>query len=53
MKENEGVSVKNSCMKGAQDKLFWIKDTKFPIDIIWINGTGSVVHIEENLASPL
>lgn len=28
---------------------FWMKDMKFPIDIIWLNGTGSIVHIEENL----
>ena len=28
---------------------FWMKDMKFPIDIIWLNETGSVVHVEENL----
>jgi uncharacterized protein len=26
-----------------------MKDMKFPIDIIWINSNGKVVHIEENL----
>ncbi|MDQ5962486.1 MAG: uncharacterized protein QG653_293 [Patescibacteria group bacterium] len=27
---------------------FWMKDMKFPIDIIWINGQGVVVHVVEN-----
>ena len=43
--------------EGASRQGCWMKDMKFPIDIIWINGTGSVVHIEENLrpclASPI
>ena len=37
--ENEGVYS------------FWMKDMNFPIDIIWINKKGEVVHIKEN-ASP-
>jgi uncharacterized membrane protein (UPF0127 family) len=28
---------------------FWMKDMKFPIDIIWLDVTGSVIHIEEGL----
>ena len=28
---------------------FWMKDMKFPIDIIWLNSDGKVVHIEKNL----
>jgi uncharacterized protein len=28
---------------------FWMKNMKFPIDIIWINSNKSVVHIEHNL----
>jgi len=28
---------------------FWMKDMKFPIDIIWFNESWKVVHIEENL----
>jgi uncharacterized membrane protein (UPF0127 family) len=28
---------------------FWMKDMRFPIDIIWIDSNGRIVHIEENL----
>jgi uncharacterized protein len=28
---------------------FWMKDMKFPIDIIWLDNNGTVVHIEHNL----
>jgi uncharacterized protein len=28
---------------------FWMKDMKFPIDIIWIDSDKAVVHIEHNL----
>ncbi|HZD36799.1 MAG TPA: DUF192 domain-containing protein [Nitrososphaeraceae archaeon] len=28
---------------------FWMKDMKFPIDILWLNADKEVVHIEENL----
>jgi uncharacterized protein len=28
---------------------FWMKDMKFPIDIIWIDSDKTVVHIEHNL----
>jgi uncharacterized protein len=28
---------------------FWMKDMKFPIDIIWIDTDKTVVHIEHNL----
>ncbi len=28
---------------------FWMKDMKFPIDIIWIDSNKTVVHIEHNL----
>lgn len=28
---------------------FWMKNMKFPIDIIWINSDKTVVHIEHNL----
>jgi uncharacterized membrane protein (UPF0127 family) len=28
---------------------FWMKDMRFPIDIIWLDRIGKVVHIEENL----
>ena len=29
---------------------FWMKNTIIPLDIIWIDATGAVVHIEENTA---
>lgn len=29
---------------------FWMKDMRFPIDIIWAGPDGRVVHIEENLS---
>ena len=28
---------------------FWMKDMKFPIDIIWIHPNTTIVHIEKNL----
>ncbi|HZC88191.1 MAG TPA: DUF192 domain-containing protein [Nitrososphaera sp.] len=28
---------------------FWMKDMKFPIDIIWMNANKTVVHIEHSL----
>ncbi len=28
---------------------FWMKDMLFPIDIIWIDNSGHVVHIEESV----
>jgi len=27
---------------------FWMKDMKFPIDIIWINKEGEVIYIQKN-----
>ena len=29
---------------------FWMKDTHFPIDIIWINAEKKVIHIADNVA---
>jgi uncharacterized membrane protein (UPF0127 family) len=28
---------------------FWMKDMKFPIDIIWLDSDGKVIHIEKRL----
>jgi uncharacterized membrane protein (UPF0127 family) len=28
---------------------FWMKDMKFPIDILWLDSGKRVVHIEKNL----
>jgi uncharacterized membrane protein (UPF0127 family) len=29
---------------------FWMKDMKFPIDIIWINSQMKIVHIEKSVS---
>ena len=29
---------------------FWMKDMLFPIDILWLDSTGTVVHIEQDVA---
>ncbi len=29
---------------------FWMKDMNFPIDIIWIDEAGKIVHIEKSLS---
>ena len=29
---------------------FWMKDMKFPIDIIWLDENSRIVHIEENVS---
>lgn len=28
---------------------FWMKDTKIPLDIYWINSDKRIIHIEENV----
>ena len=33
----------------AQEHSFWMKDMKFPIDIIWLDSNKTVVHVEHNL----
>jgi uncharacterized protein len=53
-----GLAVKNQ-LKESEAMLFvfeesaqhsfWMKDMKFPIDIIWLDSDGKVVHIEQNL----
>jgi uncharacterized membrane protein (UPF0127 family) len=54
----KGLSVKdnleeNEAMLFVFDNeaqhLFWMKNMKFPIDIIWIDSDKRVVHIEHNL----
>ena len=54
----KGLSVKNALLeneamififKTEGQHAFWMKNMKFPIDIIWLNNDKSVVHIEHNL----
>ena len=46
LNENEGMLF---IFETPQKYSFWMKDMKFPIDIIWINQEGKIVHIEKNL----
>ena len=54
----KGLSVKDALAENEAmlfvfgnegEHTFWMKDMKFPIDIIWIDGNKTVVHIEHNL----
>jgi uncharacterized membrane protein (UPF0127 family) len=55
---DKGLAIKNE-LKENESMLFvfdepskhsfWMKDMIFPIDIIWLDSNGKVVHIEENL----
>lgn len=56
--QSKGLAVKDSMnekegmlfiFKNPQKHSFWMKDMKFPIDIIWADPTGKIVHIEKNL----
>jgi uncharacterized protein len=46
LKENESILF---VFEEPSRHSFWMKDMKFPIDIIWIDSNGKVVHIKENL----
>lgn len=56
--QRKGLSIKDS-LRSSEGMLFpyesprilsfWMKDMKFPIDIIWLSADKKVVHIEENL----
>lgn len=43
MQENEGMLF---VFGGPSKQAFWMKDMKFPIDIIWLDKNGNVVHQE-------
>lgn len=54
----KGLSVKDSLAENEAmlfvfdneaEHTFWMKNMKFPIDIIWIDTDRAVVHIEHNL----
>lgn len=46
LNENEGMLF---IFESPQKLSFWMKDMKFPIDIIWLDSAGKIVHIEKNL----
>ena len=46
LKENEAMLF---VFEESAKHSFWMKDMKFPIDIIWLDSDGKVVHIEQNL----
>ena len=57
--QSKGLSIKDSLnenegmlfiFESPQKYSFWMKDMKFPIDIIWINSTGKIAHLEKNLS---
>ena len=50
LKENEAMLF---VFDDPAEHSFWMKDMKFPIDIIWLDSDGKVVHIEKNLSSYL
>src|ERR671921_2143509 len=54
----KGLSIKNTLNENEgmlfifdtpKEYSFWMKDMKFPIDIIWISSDNKIVHIEKNL----
>ena len=55
---SKGLSVRNQLRENESmlfvfeepsRHAFWVKDMKFPIDIIWLDSNGKIVHMEENL----
>ena len=46
MTDNEGMLFP---FKTPGDYSFWMKDMKFPLDILWVNSSSQIHHIEKNL----
>jgi uncharacterized membrane protein (UPF0127 family) len=46
IKENEGMLF---VLNPFSRRGFWMKDMKFPIDIIWLNENKEIVHIRKSL----
>ncbi len=58
LQKQKGLAIKNSLneehgmlflFQTTNKQGFWMKDMKFPIDIIWINENDKIVHIEHSL----
>jgi len=46
LNENESMLF---VFSSASNQAFWMKDMKFPIDIIWMDANKTVVHVEHSL----
>jgi uncharacterized membrane protein (UPF0127 family) len=46
LKENEGMLF---VFDTSSNQSFWMKNMKFPIDIMWLDKNRTVVHVERNL----
>jgi uncharacterized membrane protein (UPF0127 family) len=46
LKENEGMLF---ILNPSSRRGFWMKDMKFPIDVIWLNENKEIVHIKKSL----
>ncbi len=46
LNENESMLF---VFPSESNQAFWMKDMKFPIDIIWMNANKTVVHVEHSL----
>lgn len=42
--------VKLFAFNEESEHAMWMKDMKYPLDIIWVSKKGVIVHIEENLS---
>src|SRR5215210_5980484 len=56
--QTKGLSIKNNLSENEgmlfifdapKKNSFWMKDMKFPLDIVWINSNYGIIHIEKNL----
>src|SRR5919107_4775309 len=57
--QTKGLSIKNTLGENEgmlfvfdtpKKNSFWMKDMKFPIDIIWISSNHTIIHIEKSLS---
>ena len=46
LEDNEGMIF---VYPDEGERIFWMKDMNFPIDILWFNSNNEIVHIEENV----
>ena len=46
LEKNEGMLF---VLNSSSRRGFWMKDMKFPIDVIWLNQNKEIVHIKKSL----